>query len=200
MMYRKFNEGTVEVIAGSMFAGKTTELIRRLNIMTYTDKKILAFRAAIDNRYDETQIATHNGTKFPAHAVNNAKEAALIFKDNSDAAVVAFDEIQFMDESIIEFIDELATRGVRVICAGLNTDFRGEPFPIMKELMARAEFITKLESVCNACGAPGTRSQRLVNKKPANWSDPVVVIGAQEAYEPRCRHCHEVPGKPKFII
>lgn len=167
-MYRQFREGTVEVISGSMFAGKTTELIRRLDIMTYTKKKILAFRAAIDNRYDETQIATHNGQKFKAFAVNTAKDAAKIYKDNLDAKVIAFDEVQFMDESIVSFIDELAQRGVRVICAGLNTDFRGEPFQVMKEIMARAEFVTKLASVCTQCGAPGTMTQRLVEGKPAN--------------------------------
>ena len=100
-----------------------------------------------------------------------------------------------MDEGILKVIDDLANRGLRVICAGLDNDFRGEPFSIMPQLLCMAEYVTKLTAICTVCGANATRTQRVVNGEPAYYEDPIIIIGASEAYEPRCRHCHKVPHR-----
>ncbi|MGL5295356.1 MAG: thymidine kinase [Culicoidibacterales bacterium] len=183
-------DGWLEVICGSMFAGKTEELIRRLKRLEYAKKQFVVFKPQIDNRYSETDVVSHNGQAIQAIAISTSKEAFDYL--TPDVSVVAFDEVQFFDETVIEVIDEIATRGIRVIAAGLDMDFRGEPFGVIPQLLAKAEFITKLTAICTVCGEPATRTQRLINGMPANYHDPIVLVGAQESYEARCRHCHEV--------
>lgn len=196
-MYHQYREGWLEVICGCMFAGKTEELIRRINVLSYAKKEILAFKPKVDNRYSDSEIVSHAGAKVPCYAVDSAKE--ILKKVTSDVEVVAIDEVQFFDELIVDVCEYLADKGVRVIVAGLDKDFRGESFGVLPELLTRAEFVTKLTAVCAKCGAPATRTQRLVNNQPASFDDPIVLVGAVEHYEPRCRHCHEVENKPRKI-
>ncbi len=190
-MYQELQKGWIEVICGPMFAGKSEELIRRIKTLSYAHQKIMAFKPAIDNRYDETAIASHDGEKWTAHAVKDCQELASLITD--DVQVVAIDEIQFFGNNIIELIEKLADKGVRVIVAGLDTDFRGEPFGPMPSILARAEFVTKLSAACTICGCAATRTQRLVDEKPAPYDSPIIQVGAKESYEARCRKHHIVP-------
>ncbi|MGL4624710.1 MAG: thymidine kinase [Culicoidibacterales bacterium] len=183
-------EGWLEVICGSMFAGKTEELIRRLKRLEYAKKTFYVFKPQIDNRYSDTDVVSHNGQAIQAIAINSPQEALDFL--TPDTAVVAFDEVQFFDESVIEVIELIAAKGIRVIAAGLDMDFRGEPFGVIPKLLAKAEFVTKLTAICTVCGEPATRTQRLIDGQPANYHDPIVLVGAKESYEARCRHCHQV--------
>ena len=193
-MYHQYREGWIEVISGCMFAGKTEELIRRINVLSYAKKNIIVFKPKIDNRYSDSEIVSHSGAKVPCLVVEKAQD--MLKKIEADTEVVAIDEVQFFDKDIVEVCEYLADKGIRVMVAGLDKDFRGESFGVMPELLTRAEFVTKLTAVCAKCGAPATRTQRLVNGKPAGFEDPIVMVGADESYEPRCRHCHQVPNKP----
>lgn len=193
-MYNQYREGWLEVICGCMFAGKTEELIRRINVLSYARKNILVFKPKIDDRYSTTEIASHAGSKVPCIVISEAKE--ILNHVNYDTDVVAIDEVQFFDEDIVDICEYLADSGLRVMVAGLDKDFRGEPFGVLPDLLTRAEFVTKLTAVCAKCGAPATRTQRIINGKPASFNDPIVLVGAKEAYEPRCRHCHEIVEKP----
>ena len=193
-MYHQYREGWIEVISGCMFAGKTEELIRRINVLSYAKKNIIVFKPKIDNRYSDSEIVSHSGAKVPCLVVEKAQD--ILKKIEADTEVVAIDEVQFFDKDIVEVCEYLADKGIRVMVAGLDKDFRGESFGLMPELLTRAEFVTKLTAVCAKCGAPATRTQRLVNGKPAGFEDPIVMVGADESYEPRCRHCHQVPNKP----
>ena len=193
-MYHQYREGWIEVISGCMFAGKTEELIRRINVLSYAKKNIIVFKPKIDNRYSDSDIVSHSGAKVPCLVVEKAQD--ILKKIEADTEVVAIDEVQFFDKYIVEVCEYLADKGIRVMVAGLDKDFRGESFGVMPELLTRAEFVTKLTAVCAKCGAPATRTQRLVNGKPAGFEDPIVMVGADESYEPRCRHCHQVPNKP----
>ena len=177
-----------------MFAGKTEELIRRIKTLEFAKKNVLVFKPAIDNRYSNTKVVSHAGSSVESIVVPDARSILDFVKDDTD--VVAIDEIQFFDEDVLLVCDYLAKKGLRVMAAGLDTDFRAEPFGVMPRLITDAEFVTKLTAVCMKCGAPATRTQRLVNGKPAQYSDPIIMVGAAEAYEARCRHCHEVIGKP----
>ena len=190
----QYREGWIEVISGCMFAGKTEELIRRINVLSYAKKNIIVFKPKIDNRYSDSEIVSHSGAKVPCLVVEKAQD--ILKKIEADTEVVAIDEVQFFDKDIVEVCEYLADKGIRVMVAGLDKDFRGESFGVMPELLTRAEFVTKLTAVCAKCGAPATRTQRLVNGKPAGFEDPIVMVGADESYEPRCRHCHQVPNKP----
>jgi thymidine kinase len=183
--------GSVEVICGSMFSGKTDELIRRLRRATIARQHVQVFKPAIDFRYAVEKVTSHAGSDFAAIPIEKAAEIRT--RLDKDATVVAIDEAQFFDVEIIQIVDELADKKVRVIVAGLDTDFRGEPFGPMPELMARAEHVDKLQAICMVCGEPASRTQRLVNGKPARYHDPVVIVGAAEMYEARCRSHHEVP-------
>lgn len=183
--------GVVEVICGSMFSGKTDELIRRLRRATIAKQKVQVFKPAIDNRYSVQKVKSHAGGEFDAIPITCAHD--VLERIQADTTVVAIDEAQFFDDEIITIVQSLADRGMRVIVAGLDTDFRGEPFGPMPVLMALAERVDKLQAICMVCGEPGTRTQRLVNGKPARYSDPVVIVGAAEMYEARCRLHHEVP-------
>ncbi len=183
--------GSVEVITGSMFCGKTDELIRRLRRATIARQKVLVFKPAIDYRYAVRKVTSHAGSDFEAIPIEKAGQ--LLVHLDKDTTVVAIDEAQFFDDEIIDIVQELADSGLRVIVAGLDTDFRGEPFGPMPVLMAEAEHVDKLQAICMVCGEPASRTQRILNGKPARYDDPVVIIGAAELYEARCRKHHEVP-------
>lgn len=189
-MYQQYNQGFIEVITGCMFAGKSEELIRRIRTLEYAHKRIAVFKPSMDKRYSDACIVSHNGKCVESFVISKAEEIYAYMQEDYD--VVAIDEVQFFDEEIVKICNELANQGKRVIVAGLDMDFRGEPFKVMPALLATAEFVTKLTAVCVKCGAPATRSQRLIDGKPANASDEIIQIGAKEAYEARCRHCHEV--------
>lgn len=194
MMYHQYKDGTVEVITGCMFAGKTEELIRRVNVLRYANKNIIVFKPKVDNRYSTTSVVSHAGSSMESVDISEAKEILDLVKDAHE--VVAIDEVQFFDNDIIAICEYLALQGKRVMVAGLDMDFRGEPFGVIPSLMTTAEFVTKLTAVCTVCGGPATRTQRLVDGKPASFHDPIVMIGASESYEARCRHDHEVHDKP----
>lgn len=185
--------GWIEVICGPMFAGKSEELIRRIKRIEYAKKKVIVFKPLIDNRYSEDEVVSHNKRKTKCYNLVSSKDVYKYITD--DVYAVAFDEVQFMDEGILKVCQDLADKGIRVICAGLDNDFRGEPFSIMPQLLCMAEDVTKLTAICNVCGSNATRTQRIVNGIPAAYDDPIIIVGASEAYEPRCRHCHEVRGK-----
>lgn len=187
----KHTQGSIEVVCGSMFSGKTDELIRRLVRATIAKQKVQVFKPAIDIRYAVEKVTSHAGSNFDAIPVENA--AAIRAKLDTDATVVAIDEAQFFDPEVVDVAQELASQGVRVLIAGLDTDFRGEPFGPMPILMSMAEDVDKLHAICMVCGGEASRTQRLVNGKPARYDDPVVIVGASELYEARCRIHHEVP-------
>lgn len=187
----KHYKGILEVITGSMFCGKTDELIRRLRRATIARQKVQVFKPAIDNRYNSVKVTSHAGSEYDAKPIQSAGEILDLLKD--DTTVIAIDEAQFFDEAIIEITRELADQGIRVIVAGLDTDFRGEPFGPMPTLMAKAEVVDKLHAICMVCGEAASRTQRLVNGAPARYEDPVVIVGASELYEARCREHHQVP-------
>jgi len=174
-----------------MFSGKSEELIRRLRRAVIARKKVQVFKPSIDNRYEKTKVASHAGSTFDAQIICRADEI-LAYLD-PETTVVGIDEAQFLDENIVPVIEQLADNGLRVIVAGLDTDFRGEPFGKMPEIMARAERVDKLSAICVVCGKEATRTQRIVDGKPAHYDSPVVVVGAKEMYEARCRQHHEVP-------
>lgn len=189
-MYKQYREGWIEVISGCMFAGKTEELLRRIKVLQYANKKIVVFKPAMDQRYSELDVVSHAGARIEAIPISCAEDILLHIHDGIE--VIAIDEVQFFDEKIVKICDFLANKGVRVMVSGLDMDFRGEPFGVMPILFTKAEFVTKLTAVCVQCGAPATRTQRFVNGKPACYHDPIILVGASEAYEARCRHCHVV--------
>lgn len=187
------HDGWIEVICGSMFAGKTEELIRRIKRIHYANKDAVVFKPVIDNRYSNDEVVSHSMQKIASFPVNNTKEAKeILAKRGKLPFAVAFDEAQFFDKELIDLAEDLANRGVRVIIAGLDTDFRGEPFGIMPDLLARAEYVTKLHAICQVCGDPATRTQRIIDGKPAHYNDPTILVSASEKYEARCRHHHQV--------
>jgi thymidine kinase len=183
--------GSIEVITGSMFSGKTDELIRRLRRARIARQKTQVFKPSLDTRFAEGKVTSHAGTEFDATPV---ERAARIW-DLLEAAttVVGIDEAQFFDREIIDVARTLAGRGLRVLVAGLDLDFRGEPFGPMPVLIAEAEHVDKLHAICMVCGGDASRTQRLIDGKPARYDEPVVVVGASELYEARCRQHHEVP-------
>ncbi len=193
-MFHPHTGGWIEVICGSMFSGKTEELIRRVKRATIARQKVQVFKPALDTRYNAEKVSSHNGMHFDARVVSRASDILALVEDDTD--VVAVDEAQFFDWVIADVCAELADRGKRVIVAGLDMDFRGEPFGPMPLLMAQAEVVDKLQAICVRCGGSASRTQRLINGQPANYDDPVIMVGAAEVYEARCRRCHEVPGKP----
>ena len=190
-MYVMKQSGWIEVICGSMFSGKSEELIRRVRRAQFAKQKIAVFKPKIDNRYSEESVVSHNGSSFIAKPL--AQSTDILDHIDAEVDLIAIDEVQFFDDEIVRIVQQLADSGYRVICAGLDQDFRGEPFGKMPALMAVAELVTKLQAVCSVCGSPASRTQRLINGSPASYHDPVILVGASEAYEPRCRHHHEVP-------
>lgn len=187
----KHHSGSVEVITGSMFSGKTDEMIRRLRRATIARQKVQVFKPVIDNRYQVERVTSHAGTAFDALPIQ--KSGDILVKLDADTTVVGIDEAQFFDMDIVEVVQTLASRGIRVLVAGLDTDFRGEPFGCMPVLMAVAERVDKLQAICMTCGEPASRTQRLVNGRPARFNDPTIIVGAAEMYEARCRRHHDVP-------
>src|SRR5512135_1068703 len=184
-------QGSIEVICGSMFSGKTDELIRRLVRATIAKQKVQVFKPAIDVRYAAEKVTSHAGADYDAIPVEKA--ADILSKLDADTTVVGIDEAQFMDNDVVRVAQELAQLGKRVLVAGLDMDFRGEPFGPMPLLMSQAERVDKLHAICMVCGEEASRTQRLVNGKPARYDDPVVIVGAAELYEARCRLHHDVP-------
>lgn len=196
-MFLMSQNGWVKVICGSMFSGKSEELIRRVRQATYGQLAVSVFKPALDDRYKQDSIVSHNGTSVVARPVQHANEILQwIEKEQPLPDIVAIDEVQFFDEGIIDVVHRLAAQRIRVIVAGLDTDFRGEPFGPMPTLMALSESITKLNAICPICGSPASRTQRLINGKPASYHDPIILVGASESYEPRCRHHHQVLDRP----
>lgn len=189
-MYSKPSSGWIEVICGSMFSGKTEELIRRVRRAQIAHQKVQVFKHSLDARYAQREVASHNGLQIAAIPVENAAQLEELIEP--DTTVVAIDEGQFFDGELVRLCKGLADRGVRVIVAGLDMDFRGEPFGPMPYLMAEAERVDKLQAICVVCGGPASRTQRLINGHPAAYDDPVILVGAREVYEARCRGCHEV--------
>ena len=194
-MRHSYNGGWIEVVCGSMFSGKTEELIRRVRRARIAKQKVQVFKPQIDIRYQVEKVSSHDGLAWEAIPVGHARE--ILDQLEPDTTVVAVDEAQFFDWELSDVCQELAQRGLRVIAAGLDMDFRGEPFGPMPLLMAEAEEVTKLQAICVVCGAPASRTQRLINNLPAGYDEPVILVGGSESYEARCRTCHEVPGKPR---
>ncbi|HWR67246.1 MAG TPA: thymidine kinase [Bellilinea sp.] len=187
----KHHTGSIEVITGSMFSGKTDEMIRRLRRATIARQKVQVFKPVIDNRYQVEKVTSHAGTAFDAIPIHNVED--LYSHLEKDTTVVGIDEAQFFEGNVVNIVQQLAERDLRVIVAGLDTDFRGEPFGCMPDLMSVAERVDKLQAICMVCGESATRTQRLVNGKPARYDDPIIIVGASEMYEARCRKHHEVP-------
>ncbi len=178
--------GWVEVVAGSMFSGKSEELIRRIRRAEIARQKVQIFKAKVDSRYEAGHIVSHSDMKLPSLLVDSAADILERVEPNTE--VVGVDEAQFFDNSLVEVVSTLADRGVRVIVAGLDQDYRGVPFEPIPQLLAVAEYVDKTLAICMQCGAPANRSQRLVA------STDRVVVGGAEQYEARCRHCFR-PGR-----
>ena len=189
--------GWIEIICGSMFSGKTEELIRRVRRAEIARQPVQVFKPKLDDRYSLSRVASHDGGQRDADAIERAAE--ILEKLRPATTVVAIDEAQFFDWGVADVARLLADRGLRVIITGLDLDFRGEPFGPMPLLMAEAEMVDKLQAICVVCGAPASRTQRLINGQPARYTDPVILVGADEVYEARCRHCHLVPGRPDAL-
>ncbi len=185
----QLNGGWIEVIAGVMFSGKSEELIRRVRRALIARKQVQVFKSHLDSRYAGVySVGSHDGRTIEAVPVDSSDQIRL--RLDPLAQVIAVDEVQFLDSGIVELASGLAARGRRVILAGTDTDFRGEPFGAMPQLMCVAEVVDKLHAICVLCGAPATRNQRLIDGKPARYDSPQVMVGGAEAYEARCRSCH----------
>jgi thymidine kinase len=183
----------LEVIVGSMFSGKSEELIRRVKRAVIARRTVQVFKPSIDDRFGVQVVRSHDGGSFDARPVRSSDEILRLL--STDTTVVGIDEVQFFDAGVIGVVRSLVADGRRVICAGLDLDFRGEPFGPVPTLLALAERVDKLEAICVVCGESATRTQRIVNGVPAFYDEPIIVIGAKEAYEARCRTCHEVPRR-----
>jgi thymidine kinase len=191
-MYHGAQDGWVEVISGVMFSGKSEELLRRIRRALIARKKVQVFKSHLDDRYGGVyRISSHDGSELEAHPVSTSLQIAEQLREDVD--VVAIDEAQFLDEGVLAVVNDLADRGVRVIVAGTDMDFRGEPFGPIPQLLAIAEKIDKLHAICVLCGDLATRNQRLIDGDPAPAEGPTIQVGGAESYEARCRRCHEVP-------
>jgi thymidine kinase len=189
-MHWVLRKGWVEVICGGMFSGKTEELIRRVRRAQIAKQRVQVFKPRLDDRFMVEKVTSHDGDHFEAIVVDDVDDIEA--RIAPDADVIAIDEVQFFDWRIADLVSKLAARGQRVILAGLDMDFRGEPFGPMPLLIAQAEMVDKLSAICVVCGSPASRTQRLIDGQPASYDDPVILVGASEVYEARCRHCHEV--------
>jgi len=189
-LYKITKSGWLEVITGPMYCGKSEELIRRLRRVKIAKQKIKVFKPVLDNRYSKKDVVSHSGNSIEAVPVDHPEE--ILKRIDASVDVVGIDEAQFFHEDLIEICEDLADRGKRVILAGLDRDFRNQPFGPMPELMARAEYVDKLHAICIQCGEPASRTQRLIDGEPAAADDPVILVGAAEVYEARCRSCHAI--------
>jgi thymidine kinase len=186
--------GWIEVICGVMFSGKSEELIRRVRRAIIAKKRIQVFKSHLDERYAGIyQVSSHDGRTVNAEPVDTTEQIARLVLP--DTQVVAIDEAQFLDAGIVDLVTSLANRGLRVIVAGTDTDFRGEPFGAMPQLLTVAEVVDKLHAICVVCGNPASRNQRLIGGKPARYDSPTIMVGSTESYEARCRACHSVPRR-----
>ena len=184
--------GWVEVIAGVMFSGKSEELIRRVRRAMIAKKKVQVFKSHLDERYQGLYtVSSHDGRSVEAIPIDSSMQIAQQLNPLAD--VIAIDEAQFLDAGIVPLVRSFAARGLRVILAGTDTDFRGEPFGAMPQLMADAELVDKLHAICVVCGGPASRNQRIIDGRPAGYDSPTIMVGGRESYEARCRHCHQVP-------
>ena len=184
--------GWIEVIAGVMFSGKSEELMRRVRRATIARKRVQVFKSHLDDRYAGLwAISSHDRRSLEAIPVDSSTQIAQ--RVDPTAHVIAIDEAQFLDAGIVAVATALAERGRRVIVAGTDTDFRGEPFGAMPQLMAVAELVDKLHAICVLCGNAASRNQRLIDGRPAPYESPTIMVGAADAYEARCRACHIVP-------
>jgi thymidine kinase len=191
-MFQATRPGWIEVISGVMFSGKSEELIRRVRRSVIAKKQVQVFKSHLDARYAGLYtVSSHDGVTVEAEPINSSEEIGRKLRPGTE--VVAVDEAQFLDDGIVETANLLADRGLRVILAGTDVDFRGLPFGPMPTLMCVAEIVDKFQAICVVCGGPATRNQRLVNGKPAVWDSPTIMVGGRESYEARCRHCHKVP-------
>ncbi len=181
--------GWIELICGSMFSGKTEELIRRLKRAQIAKQKVQVFKPKIDDRYSIDHLTSHSALQIKAQNIEKAEEILGLVEDNS--RVIGIDEAQFMDPIVVDVCHRLANRGLRVVVAGLDLDYRGDPFGSMPLLMATAEFVTKMSAICAVCGNAASRTQRL--DLPTNKQHGQVLVGALESYEARCRRCFEPP-------
>jgi len=195
-MYLGKQDGWVEVVSGVMFSGKSEELLRRIRRALIAKKNVQVFKSHLDDRYGGVyRISSHDGTMLDAVPVNTSLQIAN--QIDPDAEVVAIDEAQFLDDGVVDLVNALADRGVRVILAGTDMDFRGEPFGPIPALLAIAERIDKLSAICVKCGDLATRNQRLIDGHPAPAEGPTIQVGGSESYEARCRKCHEVPARDR---
>jgi thymidine kinase len=185
-----WNTGWVEVICGSMFSGKTEELIRRIKRAQIAKQKVQIFKPKLDTRYSKDHVISHSSMKLDSRTIENPEEILQSLEDNT--RIVGIDEAQFLSLSIVELSQRLANRGLRVIIAGLDLDYRGVPFGPIPLLMATAEFVTKMSAICTVCGNPASRTQRLRGKTDQESRD-LVLVGAEDLYEARCRRCFEPP-------
>ena len=193
-MYSSAGNGWIEVITGVMFSGKSEELIRRVRRSIIAKRTVQVFKSHLDDRYGAIHVvSSHDGHTVDAVPVDSSAQIAREVHAHAD--VVAIDEAQFLDPGIIALASSLAAGSVRVIIAGTDTDFRGEPFGPMPHLMAVAEMVDKLHAICVVCGNPASRNQRLIGGTPARYDSPTIMVGGRETYEARCRHCHQVPRR-----
>lgn len=197
MSVSRKKKGSLTLITGSMFSGKTEELIRLVRRAMHARKTVQVFKSALDTRCDTTEIRTHDGILFHAVAVRESAQIAALLRPETD--VVGIEEIQFLDEGSVPLCERMADAGITVIAAGLDQDFRGQPFGFMPRLLALADNVLKLHAICKVCGKEASRTQRLIDGRPAAWDDPIILVGAAESYEARCRQCHEVRNIPRHL-
>jgi thymidine kinase len=191
-MYHGAQDGWIEVISGVMFSGKSEELLRRVRRALIARRRVQVFKSHLDDRYAGVfSISSHDGSRLDAHPVSSSVQIAEFVQP--DTQVVAIDEAQFLDDGVVKVVNDLADRGIRVIVAGTDMDFRGEPFGPLPKLLAIAEKVDKLHAICVVCGDLATRNQRLIDGKPAPAEGPTIQVGGAERYEARCRKCHQVP-------
>ena len=196
MIMLKKEPGRLEVICGSMFSGKSEELIRRLNRANFARLKVITFKHSLDKRTAIEHVASHNGNTVFAIPLENPQDMLSIV--NPEIDVVGIDEIQFFSLDVVSVVCKLIELGKRVVVAGLDLDFKGVPFGCMPLLMSIADDVTKLKAICIDCGHDAHFTQRLVNGNPAKFDDPIILVGAQESYQARCRTCHIIDKQPIF--
>lgn len=193
-MYFSRSDGWIEVVCGVMFSGKSEELIRRVRRAIIARKTVQVFKSHLDERYGGIyHVSSHDGRTVDAIPVDTTDQIARLIAPETQ--VVAIDEAQFLDAGVVQLATSLADSGIRVIIAGTDTDFRGEPFGPMPQLLAVAEVVDKLHAICVKCGNPASRNQRLIGGRPARYDSPTIMVGSAESYEARCRACHSVPRK-----
>lgn len=193
VMMQHYASGSIEVVCGPMFSGKTEELIRRVKRAQIAKQRVQIFKPAMDTRYADKEVVSHSSLAIKAEPVESSVDILIRLKDST--RVVAIDEVQFFDENIIKVVAKLAARGCRVICAGLDLDYRARPFGMMPQLLAMADEVTKIHAICTVCGAPAVRSQRLARSKDD------ILLGETDAYEARCRaHYVQDEGEEQSLL